>query len=58
MNRHRTPAQEAWKRGKILRGLGRNADQRRQADRLEHIIHADITHMSEDNNNIGGGERE
>ena len=26
--------------------------------RLEHIIHADITHMSEDNNNIGGGERE
>ena len=25
--------------------------------RSEHIIHADITHMSEDNN-IGGGERE
>ena len=53
MNRHHTPAQEAWKRGEGLRGFGEErGSEAASGQRLEHIIHADITHMSEDNNNM------
>ena len=58
MNRHHTPTHETWRSGEGFKGFGEErGSEAASGQRLEHIIHADITHMSEDNN-IGGGERE